>query len=896
MKHIILFILLFLTFDAFSQVVITKTDVKCRGNDDGTLRVTLENGAEPVKSYQWNDGVNAQERINVKAGSYCVTVTDANDCTATNCAVVTEPETALRLVLEFQPYGQNVLCGDPQPVYLVAYAYGGTSPYRINGKPGVSEAFLISATQIFKVVLTDKAGCLIERDQEVHILPKVCSNDPNEITGPSGIDSVQWISVRDTLDYQVKFENDPVFATAPAQRVIITHHFDDDINPYSLRLGNFGFGNYNFEVPDNVAFFQKRYDLRNDIGVYLDVVAGLNVANQTAFWTFETIDPLTGLLPIDPLVGFLPVNDTISRSGEGFLNFSVQPKLPGTTGDTVHAQASIIFDINEPIVTNTWTNLIDAIAPTTQLEPVDSIRHSKLIELSVSGADDVNGSGLSHYELWVSQNGGAYQKHEQTIPDSLQTFLYEGEYATTYEFYILGVDRTGNREIKQDSEAYTEVLPRQELNLVRPLADEYCAGDTLWMEWETVSIDSVNVYLSLDSGMTYILLGGPFGADDTTTYYFLEDSLINKYIKVEYRAHLDTFETFSSILPIKGYPVVSAGMDKSICRGGYTHLLPEGANIYRWFPDEKINNPLLTIPTVFPDSTMTYYVTGTDSYGCRNTDSMIVTVHGIYQDTFIHLMCNQDSVFVGGGYQTEPGLYLDELASEFGCDSNVVTEVILTGPCIFPSPQIYVDKDATGLNNGTSWSNAFVELKDALDAAKQYAGNDEIWIAEGVYKPHTSRRDTSFILHDSIKIYGGFMGIEMTREERTSNAELVKLSGDINIPDTLWDNSYHTVQFSDLCAECVIDGVTITYGHADQAINAQDVGAGVLNKGRGRFFNVIFERNFATQMGSALHSSGNTANLIIENCTFRLNTSSLGRDVVNISGAQVEFRGANGIR
>jgi predicted outer membrane repeat protein len=63
----------------------------------------------------------------------------------------------------------------------------------------------------------------------------------------------------------------------------------------------------------------------------------------------------------------------------------------------------------------------------------------------------------------------------------------------------------------------------------------------------------------------------------------------------------------------------------------------------------------------------------------------------------------------------------------------------------------------------------------------------------------------------------------------------------------------------------------------------------------GHFKNVIFERNYATDQGGALHSSGAGANLIIEDCIFRLNTSSLGKDVVNLSGAQVEFRGANGI-
>ena len=65
---------------------------------------------------------------------------------------------------------------------------------------------------------------------------------------------------------------------------------------------------------------------------------------------------------------------------------------------------------------------------------------------------------------------------------------------------------------------------------------------------------------------------------------------------------------------------------------------------------------------------------------------------------------------------------------------------------------VYVDGAAAGLENGTSWANAYKDLRIAMAASP---ANAEIWVAKGVYKPGPSRAD-SFALKAGMNLYGGF--------------------------------------------------------------------------------------------------------------------------------------------
>ncbi|WMN10674.1 InlB B-repeat-containing protein [Marivirga salinae] len=176
----------------------------------------------------------------------------------------------------------------------------------------------------------------------------------------------------------------------------------------------------------------------------------------------------------------------------------------------------------------------------------------------------------------------------------------------------------------------------------------------------------------------------------------------------------------------------------------------------------------------------------------------------------------------------------------------------------FSQTILYVDKDATGLNDGTSWSNAFTDLQSALALD---ASGDQIWIADGTYIPGSSRASSYQFDASNVTIYGGFNGTESSLSERDLQANKTILSGDLldndlglfaTASNTKWDNAYHVVTIN--ANDVSIDGVVITKGVATGGTSSQKVGAGIY----------VFD---------------NSAGFVIRNCEFTLNTSYSGSGI-----------------
>ncbi|TVR84370.1 MAG: hypothetical protein EA409_01145 [Saprospirales bacterium] len=209
-----------------------------------------------------------------------------------------------------------------------------------------------------------------------------------------------------------------------------------------------------------------------------------------------------------------------------------------------------------------------------------------------------------------------------------------------------------------------------------------------------------------------------------------------------------------------------------------------------------------------------------------------------------------------------------------------LTSILFVGFLLFAPGQqslfsqiIYVNQQASGINDGTSWENAFVDLQSALGIAVE---GDEIWVARGTYYPVSSGsdRNSRFIIPDGVSIFGGFSGFENERSERDWRLFITELSGDINQSGSLFGNSYTVVDVSNTGPSTTLDGFVIQGGNSEviavEGYPLNNTGGGIYNNGGSPVIrNCIVTGNSANQGAGMANLFG--ANPSLFNVTFRNN-------------------------
>jgi len=130
------------------------TNVGCNGASTGVIDLTVTGGS-PGYTYAWSNGSTDQDLSGIAAGTYTVTVSDANSCTNTASATITEP-TAIAL----STTQTNVACNGDSNGSIDLSPSGGTGGYTYLWSNGPTDQDLSGiAAGTYTVTVTDANNC-----------------------------------------------------------------------------------------------------------------------------------------------------------------------------------------------------------------------------------------------------------------------------------------------------------------------------------------------------------------------------------------------------------------------------------------------------------------------------------------------------------------------------------------------------------------------------------------------------------------------------------------------------------------------------------------------------------------------------------------------------------------
>lgn len=232
-----------------------------------------------------------------------------------------------------------------------------------------------------------------------------------------------------------------------------------------------------------------------------------------------------------------------------------------------------------------------------------------------------------------------------------------------------------------------------------------------------------------------------------------------------------------------------------------------------------------------------------------------------------------------------------------------VCAVLLCAPVVVGQTIIYVDDDATGADDGTSWVDAYTNLQTAI-ATAQSVTPSEVRIAEGTYVPNSASE--FFMMHNDVALLGGFAGAYQPGpgppdpDDRDIDVYVTILSGDLNGDDgpglfeDYIDNATTVVRFATQFqnATSILDGVTVRGGANNSSaivlfagvvrcclitenFNSSE-GGGMTLFGEGLVKDCDFVNNESAIHGGAIRLSTSGQRPTIDGCTFTGNAAVSG--------------------
>lgn len=192
-----------------------------------------------------------------------------------------------------------------------------------------------------------------------------------------------------------------------------------------------------------------------------------------------------------------------------------------------------------------------------------------------------------------------------------------------------------------------------------------CIGDTVQLN----AFGSMSYSWSPNTFISDVTINNPFVFPNTTQNYIVSGTDAN-----------GCFGSDTVMVVVNSLPTVSAGQDVWVCPGGTAQLTATGGVDYLWSPNFNISSITIFNPVVTPTVDTNYIVHVTDTNGCINSDTVLVSAsRNVPTDAGIDTtICAGDSILIGGNPTAINGTDYAWVPSSFILDST------LSNPTVFP--------------------------------------------------------------------------------------------------------------------------------------------------------------------------------------------------------------------
>lgn len=623
------------------SLVTDSVGLYCNGGSDGMVWATASGGTQPY-NYIWSNGGIGDTIRNLTAGTYRVTVVDANGCNVLGSALILEP-TPLVVIMDSidetcLPGGDGVAWATVTggtPGYTYAWSGGG-----LGGVTGDTLLGLVAGP--YFITITDTNGCDITDSITINTSSAIVAtiNSTDSVSCYGGMDGSVNVSITGgTAPYDYFLVGSSISGTASN-----SNPFDITglaTGGYMLEItdANGCFNNFNFVIlePSPLTLVMDKVDescspggdakvwgtVNGGVAPYVFIwsggtpsVGGDTLLNLTQGVYHLSVTDANGCEVSDsitvngtPSVVTMPLaSEDITCYGAGggkawIPNIASISTFPldylwsdGSTSDTLRAASGGTYS-----VTVSDPNSSCSVTGSVIINEPDSLYlvFDQVVDATCSTCDDgiievtPNGGGAPYTFVW---NGNfptvpfdTSEDHTDLLPGTYFVTMTDANACTVLDFDIIGFGHQCQPTLDLGNDT-TLCFPFFNLDHNLPVGT---ISTHLWSTGETTPSININT-----TGTYHLYTTDTFGCAD-------HDSI-----------------TVSFVTPA----VTNAGGDTLICDGGSAYLAATGGTSYSWAPAAGLSSTTVATPVASPTDAVTYTVTIADANGCITTHNVLVDV------------------------------------------------------------------------------------------------------------------------------------------------------------------------------------------------------------------------------------------------------------------------------